>query len=333
MSFSRVRVANGMGKGMGVANATAAVVVANSQSAVAITDWAQFLEESSEIPPDIVFNVMEQGEEAEDEIVNLDDWKTSKVPGHRLLLAGVSPVFRKEFFGPLKTTRDVIDIKETTIEAFTIMMDFIYKHDGLKNISCPQTLCQVLNLSERYQVTGLNESVAKALHGLAITPQNLMFTATVAKNYMVFEEVSKMLTNKCGDFLSTQFKTSAQVFDFLQSTYASFPGAEMDILVQLLRSNTVCPNCKKRVNQCMDGEDVTQENSATLSAGDMVSWKNPPEGEMCGFGCPVVLESTYGIVQVTQSHQFGYVQKVFKCVGHEMSVSKVCLIIFLVQAV
>ena len=307
---------------MGVAKSTAAVAVDNSKSSVARTDWAQFLGESSELPPDIVFNVMEQGEEAEDEIINLEDWKTLKVPGHKLLLAGVSAVFRKEFFGPLKTTRDVIDIKETTIEAFTIMMDFIYKPDGLKNINCPQTLCQILNLSERYQVTGLKESVTKVLCGLPITPQNLMFTATVAKNYMVFKDVSTMLTNKCGDFLKTQFKTSAQVFDFLQSTYASFPGADMDILVELLRSNTVCTNCKKRVNQCMDGEDVTQENSAILSvgAGEIVSWKNLPEGEICGFGCTglVVPESTYGIAQVQRSRPL-----TIKCVCHKTSVTRV----------
>ena len=170
--------------------------------------------------------------------------------------------------------------------------------------------------------------MTKALHGLAITPQNLMFTATVAKNYMVFEDVSKMLTNKCGDFLATQFKTPGQVFDFFQSTYSSFPSVEMDILVELLRSKAICTNCKKRVNQCMDGEDVTQENSATLSAGEILSWKNPPEGEMCGFGCPV--ESTYGIVQVqgNMSHGSRRVHAMqpgtLKCVGHNMVVSQVC---------
>ena len=300
---------------MGVTNYTAPAVD-NSKSAVARTDWGQFLGEFSELPPDIVFNVMEQGEEGQDEIVNLEDWKTLKVPGHKFLLAGVSPVFRKEFFGPLKTTRDVIDIKETTIEAFTIMMDFIYKPDGLKNIRCAQTLCQILNLSERYQVTGIKESVTQALQKLPITPQNLMFTATVAKNYMVFEDVSKMLINKCGDLLSTQFKTAAQVFDFFQSTYDSFPSADMDILMELLRSNAICSNCKKKVNQCIDGEDVTQENSATLSAGEIVSWKNPPEGEVCGFGCPVVPESTYGLVQVQKGlHRQ---PATLKCVGHEM---------------
>ena len=60
------------------------------------------------------------------ESVDEEERKTGQVSAHRLLLAGVSPVFRKQFFGPMKNTENVVDIKETTIEAFTTMIKYIY---------------------------------------------------------------------------------------------------------------------------------------------------------------------------------------------------------------
>ena len=72
-----------------------------------------------------------------------------QVSAHRFLLAAVSPVFRREFFGPLATSQDIIDIKETTIEAFSTMIKYIYHPGVMKDISCPQLLCQMLNLGER----------------------------------------------------------------------------------------------------------------------------------------------------------------------------------------
>ena len=71
------------------------------------TNWSQFLEPGSELPPDITFHILEEqpGAEGDD-----SECKTSKVQAHKLLLAGVSPVFRKQFFGPLKTSEDTVDI-------------------------------------------------------------------------------------------------------------------------------------------------------------------------------------------------------------------------------
>ena len=59
--------------------------------------------------------------------------KTGHVSAHKLLLAGISPVFRKLFFGPMKNTDDVVDIEETNIEAFKPMINFIY---SLPDFSC-----------------------------------------------------------------------------------------------------------------------------------------------------------------------------------------------------
>ena len=62
------------------------------------------------------------------------------VSAHRLLLAGASPVFRKLFFGSIKNTEDVVEIKE----AFKTMINYIY--------TSPEAPCDVLNLAETYEI-------------------------------------------------------------------------------------------------------------------------------------------------------------------------------------
>merc|ERR1712147_209245 len=101
-----------------------------------------------------------------------------------------------------------------------------------------------------------------------------MFTATVAKNYAVFEEVSKMLINKCGVFLKTKFQTPAQVFDFLHCSHSSFPEADTELLIELLRANGTCPHCKMNSNDCFDGKGITSDYLPKMVEGMKISWKH-----------------------------------------------------------
>ena len=313
---------------------TMAMAPTNHQaSALSITDWSQFLEEGSELPPDVTFNVLEQGEANEDEILNLEDWKTVKVYAHKFLLAGVSPVFRKEFFGSLRSSKDEVDIKETTIEAFTSMIHYVYRPDALKDITCPQLLCQVLNLAERYQINALKEYVAQTLQEKPITSHNLMFTATTAKNYAVFEDVSKMMINKCGDFLKSQLGTPDQIYDFLQASHSSFPEADTELLLELLRANGKCSNCKRSSNLCMDGQDVTFEalNGASTKQPTkrgivqtwndvMVSWITWAQGDCdCGFSCAIEGMPSCGLAEVARVQHLGTHNATLqlKCMDHK----------------
>ena len=67
------------------------------------TNWKEFLSEDSELPPDVSIRVKGDGEEGGGKIFN----------AHKILLAAVSPVFRKQFFGPMKETAEVVEMKET----------------------------------------------------------------------------------------------------------------------------------------------------------------------------------------------------------------------------
>ena len=69
------------------------------------TNWGQFLEPDSDLPTDVVFTVEEK--------LDQEETRAGKVSAHKLLLAGASPVFRKQFFGALKeNTGDEVIVRD-----------------------------------------------------------------------------------------------------------------------------------------------------------------------------------------------------------------------------
>ena len=182
-----------------------------------------------------------------------------------------------------------MDVKETTIEAFTTMVSFIYQPSdsfSLCDITCPQSLCELLNLAERYEMLTMAALVRSVLESLPITSENMIFTATVAKNFEVFENVSKMLLAKCGQFCTSKLKTSDDVFTFLKDTQEHFPEHDSELLLEVMRGAAKCRNCLEVGGKCKDGEDVTGlENPGVLRAGLVVARRDPSENSICGFSC------------------------------------------------
>jgi len=185
------------------------------------------LESKSELAPDVVFRVEEEEE-------------VGHIPAHKFLLAGASPVFRAQFYGPAKEHTDQVVIHGTTVKAFTTMMRFLYMDPhpaefSLKDTAaCPQSLCELVNLAEKYQVVDLLEVAKAALRDLPVTEENLLFIATTAKNYAFFEDVSKILTSKCKAFLSSRLNTANDVYSLIAKTKQSFLEADMEFLCELL---------------------------------------------------------------------------------------------------
>ena len=196
------------------------------------TDWQSFLSPGSNLPPDVLFLVKDEDSE---------DGQSKTIAAHRFLLAGVSPAFRAMFFGPMTETREVVEVKETTFEAFDTMVKYIYNPPGgdtfnLDQIGCPQKLFEVLTLANKYQVLKLSMMTSDALESLAITRENMIFAATVAKNYQgtLFDDLSSKLTMKCLKFLFDTTSGGGDICALIKETVDNFPGANLDILRDLI---------------------------------------------------------------------------------------------------
>ena len=107
---------------------------------------------------------------------------------------------------------------------------------NFKNPNCAQSLCELVNISEKYQILELNSMAKTALENLSVTEENLVFTVMTAKNFSMFEDVSRMLMNKCQSFLLTKLISARDVFSFIMKTREAFPDADMGILYDLLKS-------------------------------------------------------------------------------------------------
>ena len=66
-------------------------------------------------------------------------------------------------------TREIIEVKETTHEAFSSMIAYIYKPPGdeftLTDISCPQKIFELLAIADRYEILNTD-------HGCPWEPAN-----------------------------------------------------------------------------------------------------------------------------------------------------------------
>ena len=174
--------------------------------------------------------------EAEDE--NGD--KTKMIRAHKMLLAGTSPVFKANFFGPMKMTGEVMVVRETTIEAFTTLIDFIYWPPGkaefsLKHITCFEELCNIVEISERYQIMDLKQVAKEAIQDLEVTAKNVIIAASIADKYRAFEDIQQMLINKNLAYLERTMKSANDVISFMIETKNNFPENGVEMLVDLFK--------------------------------------------------------------------------------------------------
>ena len=192
------------------------------------TNWKMFLSPDSSLPPDVTFLVKGEGGEEK------------RVTAHRFLLAGTSPVFNRQFFDPMKDTNEVVQVKDTTLEAFMTMMNFIYRAPGeesfnLSDIDCPQKLFEALELAERYEIPKLKKIATSALKTFEINQENMIFTATVAKKYKeTFADLSFKVLSKCLDFLFKGHSSAGNVLSLIMATKSNFPEADFNIFNELI---------------------------------------------------------------------------------------------------
>ena len=141
----------------------------------------------------------------------------------------------------MQDTGEVLEVKDTTPEAFDTMLRYIYKLPGedtfsLEETDCPQKLFELLELAERYQIPNLAKVTSKALETLSITRENMIFTATVATKFKnIFDDLCNKLLMKCLEWLFQTTNGAGDIFALIMETKKNFPGASLDILQELLR--------------------------------------------------------------------------------------------------
>ena len=187
-------------------------------------NWKEFLSPDSEISKDVFF------------LVEGEDGKISKIGAHRVLLAGISPVFKRMFFGPMMETKEEMEVKDTSPEAFKAMINYIYAQRSIYHTRCPKskklgpkTLFELFALGDRYDILNLKNKILDSLCEFEINLENLIYTATVANSYReLFSDLSTKLMMLC-----LKFYLELDTKDSLSLSH-TFPQTSDDILHQLM---------------------------------------------------------------------------------------------------
>ena len=172
------------------------------------------LEPAFGIPTDVTFEIMG--------FTNMNNYNDSKskeiklgeVSGHKVILALLSPVFKRGFFGPAADKKDVIAVRETTLEAFKIMNDYIYnKCIDWSKLSVLE-LYDIVNLAEKYDIPGLMKDVKTQMEKFPLTIKEVVDVYKTASQFSQFPDVSDPLLLKCTNFLQENLRSTRELLEF-----------------------------------------------------------------------------------------------------------------------
>ena len=143
------------------------------------------------------------------------------VGGHKTILALKSPVFKAMLFGPLAEVGDLVKIRDTSMFAFTEMLNYIY---GVPSDSLPwskevRDLFLIADLAEKYNLPGLmGETVSYAEdYVFAFRQEQLIDIVKTAEGFHVFEELSEALLGRCAAFLEALLETPGDMNNFVRA--------------------------------------------------------------------------------------------------------------------
>jgi hypothetical protein len=137
----------------------------------------------------------------------------------------------------LAEKKDIIDIKETTYDAFKFLLNYIY--NGLSGVneggSELEEMFKIINLAEKYDMKTLSDEIIKQMDELDIEEANVLEVSRTALVFKHFEAISNQLITKCSDFLKLILKTDDDFAVFCDS-FASYP-KDQQMVLDLLNMN------------------------------------------------------------------------------------------------
>jgi len=212
------------------------------------------LSSSSRIPTDIkfVFKVNEVEDNASFE----------EVSAHKVILALVSDVFEKEFFGPMKEDKSEIEIKDAKQEEFKVMLDFIYNKQSDLSMYDLYFLSKLYYLAEKYNISALRNEILSTISQKEVCDENVLDIAIVAELNVAHEMFSETLYESVAVFLLRKFAGKlSNAFDYFSHVEPTQAHGLVLLKVMAKMKNVVppvCDNCK--AYPCIDGEELTKAN-------------------------------------------------------------------------
>ena len=216
-----------------------------------------FPSENDGIPFDVTFRV------SKDETLSTEEIEQDKtaidIKAHKFVLAAYSTAFRAMFYGPMKVNREVIPVKQTTVEAVRKLVSYFYELQIDGDDMTVLEILELVNLAERYDVTDLRYELDKLLRTFPITRENLMDTVEIAYQHSTFEvHSSDLLLINCAKFFLKNITSATEIVEFTVKLHERGQAAvsqELFTIVKRLES-AKCRNCGEVSVSCLKGQEV-----------------------------------------------------------------------------
>jgi len=241
-----------------------------------------FLKEDSEIPTDIAF-----------EIVDESNTNIATVKAHKFVLAVHSVFFQKTFFGSglnFKESSGTVIIKETTKEAFSAMIDFIYEKNIYFANKTVEEFFDILNVSKRYQVEDLTLAITNHFKNFPWAQRwcgqlvNVVKSVAYAEEFEQFPDETKALIGSAAIFLKKELTSVSEVLTFISDKSSDHPDVAVRLLAEVKK--LPCDDCWKFAGiRCINGEFI--RNFQQLKPGQLVKtrpmhhWREKYRGKLC----------------------------------------------------
>jgi len=223
-------------------------------STIYTADWLKLLGQDSEVPTDVTFRVVQSS-------------GTFKVRAHKLVLAAVSPVFRKMFYGDATFLKeeDEIEITDSECFAFQKMINYIYsKSYSILMYSDIRDSFETLKVGDKYDLIDLVTLSRRAIESFVINSNNIGKVLRVVDTYKAlegFDTVCQDLNKRCKKFVHENMNTAQDVFNLLAvTTDDDDRSLESELVVKLLKESAKCKFCKMHPSQCLNGKRVNYDN-------------------------------------------------------------------------
>jgi len=192
-----------------------------------LVDWSSMLSSDSGIPHDVSFKIVPEEtatggdrvfvhhpldpENGKDDGVLRQDIPVEQDEGvllhaHKNLLAAVSPVFRTQFYGSLPELSRVIQVKDSTSEAFSLMLGFIYQRSDasskIENLTEIADIFDVFYLAHKFDVLGFKAKILSRLGSMPVNMLNYEDLTRAVGQYNHFEEACDMVEDSLSKFIS-----------------------------------------------------------------------------------------------------------------------------------
>ena len=203
-----------------------------------ITDFSKFLEhDMEESPPTDVKFVFKQ-----------EMGGVKEVTAHKMILAFGSDVFKREFYGSMKSM-DEIKIKDASQEVFQVMVECIYNKEQQWEDFDLSFLASLYHLADKYMIDNLRSEIIASISNYISTEENVLDVAVLAEAYAHHHPLSETLFDAAKGFFMK--KREHERFESIQEFLFTKENEKHSLAVFKVMERLKCKNCKQTM--CLTG--------------------------------------------------------------------------------